>query len=107
MRILLDESVPARLGTLLTGHEAQSVQKRGWAGVKNGKLLALAAAEFDVLVTADKGIEYQQNLSTLPMAVLILQAKTNRLDDLTALIPALLAALEALQPRSLQKIAAP
>ena len=60
MRILLNESVPGRLGALLVGHETSSVQRRGWAGIKNGKLLALAATEFDVLVTADKGIEHQQ-----------------------------------------------
>lgn len=53
MRILLDESVPGRIGPLLIGHEAVSVHRMGWAGVKNGKLLALAAAEFDVLLTAD------------------------------------------------------
>jgi predicted nuclease of predicted toxin-antitoxin system len=104
MRILLDESIPARLGALLVGHDTQSVQKRGWSGLKNGKLLAQAALEFDVLLTADKGIEYQQNLSALPVAVVILQAKTNRLDDLARLVPTLLAALQELPPRSLQKV---
>ena len=59
MRILLDESVPGRLGPLLTGHSTVTVQRRGWASVKNGRLLALAAGEFDVLLTADKGMEYQ------------------------------------------------
>ena len=66
MRILPDESVPGRLEALLTGHTSVSDQRRGWAGIKNGKLLALAAGEFDVLLTADKGIEYQRNLSALP-----------------------------------------
>ena len=60
MRILLDESVPGRLGSLLVGHATNSVQRKGWAGIKDGRLLALAAAEFDVLLTADKGIEYAQ-----------------------------------------------
>ena len=86
MRILLDESVPGPMGRPLVGHEAISVQKRGWSGVKNGKLLALAAAEFDVLLTADKGIEYQQNLQTLPIAVLIVLAKSNRMKDLAVAI---------------------
>ena len=67
MRILLDESVPGRLGALLTGHTSVSVQRRGRYGVKNGRLLAPAAGEFDVLLTADKGMEYQQNLSALPV----------------------------------------
>lgn len=105
MRILLDESVPGPMSRLLVGHEAISVQKRGWSGVKNGKLLALAAAEFDVLLTADKGIEYQQNLQTLPIAVLIVLAKSNRMKDLTMAIPEVLAALQTLAPRTLQKVA--
>ncbi len=75
MRILLDESVPHRLGALLVGHAPTSVQRRGWSGIKNGKLLALAAAEFDVLLTADRGMEHQQNLATLPIAVLIITAR--------------------------------
>ena len=105
MRILLDESVPSPMGRLLVGHEATSVQKRGWSGVKNGKLLALAAGEFDVLLTADKGIEYQQNLQTLPIAVLIVLAESNRMEDLASAIPAILAALQTLAPRTLQRVA--
>ena len=56
MRILLDESVPGRFGSL-TGHNSIIVQRRAWASIKNGKLLALAVGEFDVLLTADKGME--------------------------------------------------
>lgn len=105
MRILLDESVPARLGPLLTGHDAISVQRRGWAGIKNGKLLALAAGEFDVLLSADKGLEYQQNLATLPIAVLIVLARSNRMQDMAPAVPGILDALGTLQPRTLRKIA--
>ena len=106
MRILLDESVPGRLGALLLGHEASSVQRRGWAGIKNGKLLALAATEFDVLLTADKGIEHQQNLATLPIAVLIVLSRSNRMEDMAPAVPAILAALSELQPRSIRKVTA-
>jgi predicted nuclease of predicted toxin-antitoxin system len=106
MRILLDESVPGRLGPLLTGHTAVTVQRRGWASTRNGKLLALAAHEFDVLLTADKGMEYQQNLATLPVAILIVVARSNRIGDLAPAIPAILAALAVLPPRTLRKIAA-
>ena len=106
MRILLDESVPGRLGALLVGHEANAVQRRGWAGIKNGKLLALAATEFDVLLTADKGIEHQQNLATLPIAVLIVLARSNRMEDMAPAVPAILAALSELQPRSIRKVTA-
>ena len=57
---LLDESVPGRFGALLVGHSAVTVQGRGWTSIQNGKLLALAAGEFDALLTADKGMAYQQ-----------------------------------------------
>ena len=106
MRILLDESVPGRLGALLVGHEANSVQRRGWAGIKNGKLLSLAANEFDVLLTADRGIEHQQNLAMLPIAVLIVLARSNRMEDMAPAVPAILTALSELQPRSIRKVAA-
>jgi predicted nuclease of predicted toxin-antitoxin system len=106
MRILLDESVPGRFGTLLVGHSAVTVQRRGWAGIKNGKLLALAAGEFDVLLTADKGMEYQQNLATLPVSILIVLARSNRIEDLAVTVPAILAALAELPPRALRKVSA-
>ena len=105
MRILLDESVPARFGSLLKGHASVTVQRRGWASIKNGKLLALAADEFDVLLTADKGMEYQQNLATLPVAILIVLARSNRMEDLAPAVPAILSALAEIPPRTLRKIA--
>lgn len=106
MRILLDESVPGRLGPLLTGHTSITVQRKGWASIKNGKLLALAAGEYDVLLTADKGMEYQQNLATLPVAILIVLARSNRIEDVAAAVPAILAALAVLPPKTLRKVAA-
>ena len=106
MRILLDESVPARLGPLLTGHSTATVQRRGWASIKNGKLLGLAAEEFDVLLTADKGMEYQQNLAALPVAILIVLARSNRIEDLAAAVPAILSALADMRPRTLRKVTA-
>jgi predicted nuclease of predicted toxin-antitoxin system len=105
MRILLDESVPGRLGPLLTGHTFTTVQHRGWTSLKNGKLLALAAGEFDVLLTADKGMEYQQNLAGLPVSILIVLARSNRIEDLAPSVPAILAALAALPPKTLHKVA--
>ena len=106
MRILLDESVPARLGALLTGHTSVTVQRQGWTSIKNGKLLALAAeAGFDVLLTADKGMEYQQNLAVLPVSILIMSAKTNRVEDLALAIPNVLAALAGMKPRTLIRVA--
>jgi predicted nuclease of predicted toxin-antitoxin system len=104
MRILLDESVPGRLAPLLTGHSVTTVQGRGWASIKNGQLLALAAGEFDVLLTADKGMEYQQNLATLPVSILIVLARSNRIADLSAAVPAILSVLAELPPRTLRKV---
>ena len=74
--------------------------------MKNGKLLALAAGKFDVLLTADKGMEYQQNLAALPMSILIVLARSNRREDLAAAVPAILSALADLPPRTLRKVAA-
>ena len=105
MRILLDESVPGRFGALLVGHSTVTVQRRGWASIKNGELLALAASEFDVLLAADKGMEYQQNLATLPVAILIVLARSNRIEDLAVAVPVILAALAELPPRTLRKVA--
>ena len=98
MRIPLDESVPGRLGSMLVGHTTITVQRRGWASINNGKLLALAAGEFDVLLTADKGMEYQQNLATLPISILIVLARSNRIEDLATAVPVILSALAELPP---------
>ena len=75
MKILLDECVPSQLQELLAGHECATVQSRGWNGIKNGELLRLAAAQFDLFLTSDQGIRYQQNLEEVHLA--ILQLSTN------------------------------
>ena len=106
MRILLDESVPGRLGALLAGDTSVSVQRRGWAGIKNGKLLALAAGEFDVLLTADKGMEYQQNLSALPVSILVVLARSKRMEHLSLAVPLIPETLQQVPPRTLRKIEA-
>jgi Domain of unknown function (DUF5615) len=104
MRILLDESIPRRLGAMLVGHESTTVPKSGWAGIKNGKLLALAATKFDVFLTADRNVEFQQNLSALPIAILIVLAKSNRMEDMRPLVPAILTELNHLPPKALRKV---
>jgi hypothetical protein len=85
----------------LPGHEVLSVQQAGWSGVRNGELLARAATQFDVFVTADQNLQYQQNLRTLPLAVAVLIAFSNRMADLQPLVPALRKALAALEPKTL------
>lgn len=69
MKILIDESLPRYLKRMLAEHDAQTVQDMGWAGIKNGKLLNLAELEFEVFLTADKNIRYQQNLKGRKLAI--------------------------------------
>ncbi|MFZ4626140.1 MAG: DUF5615 family PIN-like protein [Rhodoferax sp.] len=100
MRLLLDECVPARLRQSLPSHHVSTVVREGWSGVKNGKLLALAASNFDVFITVDKNLPYQQNVSILPVAVVVLDTLSNELHHLLPLLPALEVALSSLVPRS-------
>jgi predicted nuclease of predicted toxin-antitoxin system len=100
MRLLLDESVPSRLRRSLTGHSIRTVVEAGWSGVKNGKLLALAATEFDAFITVDKNLPFQQNLTTLPIAIVVLDSVSNELPALLPLVPALLRELASLKPKS-------
>jgi len=87
VRILLDESLLRPLARLLPEHEVRTVAAMGWTGIRNSELLQLAAGEFDALLTADQNLEHQQNLSTLPIAVVVLVAPTNRIQSLRPLIP--------------------
>ena len=100
MRLLLDESVPRRLRRSLADHTVRTVVEAGWSGVKNGKLLALAAAEFDAFVTVDKNLPFQQNLAALPIALVVLDSVSNELPALLPLVPALLRELASLKPRT-------
>jgi len=93
MKILLDECVDWRLSRELLGHDVKTARQMGWATVKNGELLALAAETFDVFVTVDRKLPSQQNLNVLAMAVVVLRARTNRLAGLRPLVPGLLAVL--------------
>ncbi len=100
MRLLLDECVPTRFRVALPAHDVVTVVQMGWYGLKNGRLLALAAAQFDAFVTVDKNLPYQQDLANLPIAVVVLEAVSNELPRLLPLVPALEAALARLAPRS-------
>jgi predicted nuclease of predicted toxin-antitoxin system len=106
MRILLDEDLPRRLGTLLVGHDVETVQRAGWSSIKNGRLLALAATRFDVFVTMDGSLEFQQNLVTLPIAVLVVEAVSNRLEHLAPRVPQILRELNHVQARTLRRLPA-
>ena len=104
MRLLLDESLPRRLRRSLPAHSVKTVVEMGWGGVKNGDLLTLAAAQFDAFLTADRNLQYQQNLATLPIAVVVLAGHSNELPHLLPLMSKLEEALTKLQPRGFAKV---
>ena len=90
MNILLDECVDRRLARDLVGHLVSTVPKMGWAGIKNGALLALAEKEFEAFVTVDRKISVEQDLRKLKILVILLRARTNRLEDIRPLAVQLL-----------------
>lgn len=105
MKILLDENLPHELRHFLPGHESFTVAYMGWAGIENGDLLAKAGeGGFDVMLTKDSGVEYEQHLATLPVAVVVLQAMTNKFEDIRPLISSLLSVLANLESKTLVKV---
>jgi predicted nuclease of predicted toxin-antitoxin system len=98
MKLLLDECVPRKLKNYLSGIECQTVPEAGLAGKKNGELLSLAErAGFQVFLTVDRGIEYEQNLQRRQIAVVVIHAKSSRLDDLRPHTPEILRVLGLIQ----------
>jgi hypothetical protein len=91
---------------LLVGHFVSTVAGEGWTSLSNGALLRRAAEHFDVVLTADQNIEFQQSLATLPVAVVVLVAESNRLESLEPLVPDLLEALKTLKSRTLLRVGA-
>lgn len=98
MRVILDECLPRRLGLELSGHLVATVPQTGWAGISNGKLLALIAGNYDAFVTVDKNLPAQQKTAALTFGVIVLRAPSNQLSDLRPLVPQILAALASLKP---------
>jgi hypothetical protein len=93
LRVLLDECVDRRLVGDIQGHEVRTVPEVGWAALENGELLARAEHEFEAFITVDRGLPFQQDLSRFSIVVIVLRARSNRVADLRALVPDLLAAL--------------
>ena len=93
MKLLFDECIDRRFTKEFVDYEVKTVPQMGWAGVKNGQLLALAEVEFDVFITVDRNLSFQQNLPHFNIAVIVLQAPSNRLADLPPLAPKVLAIL--------------
>lgn len=104
MKVLIDENLPRKLAGHLKGHECRTVAECGWAGKKNGELLSLAEAEFDVLLTLDKNIPNQRGLQSGRMAILIVRAPSNRIQDLLPVIPDRLAALGSSKPGQVVRV---
>ena len=93
MRVLLDECVDWRLLRDLSAYETRTVKQLGWEKAKNGALLRLAAMQFDIFLTVDGNLPYQQNPVRFEIAVIVLRSRTTRLRDLRELLPALHEAL--------------
>lgn len=105
MKLLLDECVPKKLKRRFIGYNCRTASESGFAGQLNGELLTSAeGAGFDVLVTTDKGLEYEQNLKGRRIAVLILAGKSNKLDDLLPLVSKSLHALPFIKPGQIIKV---
>ena len=106
MRVLLDESIPIDFADDLTGLDAQTVVGLGWAGLKNGVLLRRATGQFQVLVTMDKNLQYQQNLAALAIGVILVCARSNRIGDLRPLVPQILDAVALVEPGKIRFVGA-
>jgi hypothetical protein len=91
--VLIDECVERRLAADIRGHDVKTVPEAGWAALKNGDLLSRAHYEFDALVTTDRNLPFQQDLSRFSIAIIVPRAQSNRVVDLRRLVPELLAAL--------------
>jgi hypothetical protein len=96
--VLLDECVDWRLARELAAHDVKTARQMGWTTIKNGELLALASEHFDVFLTVDRNLSFQQKIVSYTIAVVVLQARTNRLADLRPLVPSLLSAIESTPP---------
>ena len=102
MKILFDECIDRRLTKEFVGYDIKTVPQMGWAGIKDAELLLLAATEFDIFITADRNLSFQQNLAQFDIAVIVLQAPSNRLADLQSLAPRIIAILgEAIQGKAI------
>ena len=104
MRVLLDECVPEALRTELPGHRVATAREAGLAGRKNGDLLGGAEGRFDVLVTADQNLPWQQSVVSFRLGVIVLRARSNSFFSLRPLVPNLLRALEVIGPGQVIRI---
>ncbi|HXC32536.1 MAG TPA: DUF5615 family PIN-like protein [Verrucomicrobiae bacterium] len=108
MRVLIDECLPSRIkrSYIPHGHECKTAREIGLGSKKNGELLSLAEGQWDVLLTNDRNIKHQQNMTGRTISILVLCAKSNRLEDLLPLVPESLRALQSVKPGQIIEIGA-
>ena len=99
-RVLFDEDMPRQLRRDLSEFEIRTVQEQGWSSVQNGELLRRASEQFDVLVTADKNLQHQQNIRAFDIGIVVVAARDTRLPHLRSLIPQLRSAIADINPGS-------
>ena len=104
VRVLLDENLPRALAAELTGHEVSTVQAAGWSGTTNGELLRRAQGSFDVLLSMDRGLQHQQDLSALRLRIVVIRAPSNRMVHLKPLVGSILNTLASLPPGQLREV---
>ncbi len=104
MKILLDENLPRILGKELVGHEVVTVQRAGWSGIENGRLLTLAQDQFDAFITADRNLQYQNVISRFKIALVLLRVGSTRIPDVLQKAPDILAALPRAKPGQVLEI---
>lgn len=97
MKIFVDECIDWRLAREIVGHEVSTAREMGWTTLKNGELLTRTSKQFDVFLTVDRNLSFQQNLPTFDIAVVVLRCNSNRLLDLRRLVPDLLACLSTVR----------
>lgn len=89
MKILLDECVTKHLKPHLSAHDVKTVREMGWSGVKNGKLMTLCVENgFEILLTIDKNLQYQQNLDRYPLTIVVLDSRSSSVEELVLFLPA-------------------
>ena len=98
MKVLLDECVTRYLKRDFTGHEVHTVEEAGFKGLKNGRLLQAASGQYEVLVTVDQNLQYQQNLKNFAIAIVVFKAQRSTYLMLKPLIPQVLEVLEKIKP---------
>jgi hypothetical protein len=104
VRVLLDENLPRALKQDLVGHEVSRVAEIGWSGVSNGELLGRAGQFFDALVTADRNLEFQQNVAAATVGIVVVVVHDTRVQTIRPLVPEILAALEMVEAGSVVRV---